>query len=285
MSEPPTYSVAIETSCRAGGLALARGEELVRVVRFDASYRQATQLILRLDELLRPDGLRPQDIAGLYVSVGPGSFTGLRVGVTVARTLAQAVALDGRSGPGDGPVSGLRLVAVPTLLAVAENARDLEWEHLGVVMDHKEGEIYAAVFARGTGEHPLRVAGVLPASTVDVSPAETGAGAAVGAPRRAAAEDADSTPHECGTVLPIASFLARAPRPIVLIGEALEFAEMQGEGVSHAPPELNLPTPEGVWRVGRRLAAGGRFTDPAHLLPLYARKPEAVRLWEKLGRA
>ena len=49
----PTYSIAIETSCRAGGVALGRGEELLKAVNFDASYRQATQLIVRLEELDR----------------------------------------------------------------------------------------------------------------------------------------------------------------------------------------------------------------------------------------
>ena len=56
---------------------------------------------------------------------------------------------------------------------------------------------------------------------------------------------------------------------------------MEADGVTHAPPDLFLPTPEGVWRVGRRLAAAGAFTPLPQVLPLYTRKPEAVRLWEK----
>ena len=45
-------SVAIETSCRAGGAALGRGDELIAAVDFDASARHAAQLIMRLDALL-----------------------------------------------------------------------------------------------------------------------------------------------------------------------------------------------------------------------------------------
>ena len=49
-------------------------------------------------------------------------------------------------------------------------------------------------------------------------------------------------------------------------------------------PDRHYPAPESVWRVGRRMAASGEFTPPSELLPLYARRPEAVRLWEKRGK-
>jgi tRNA threonylcarbamoyladenosine biosynthesis protein TsaB len=229
------YSIAIETSSRAGGLALGRGEELLRAVPFEAAGRHATQLLQRLDELLRGRGLRPADLAEVYVSAGPGSFTGLRIGITVARTLALAL-------------PGLRVAPVPTASAVAENARDLDWQHLAVVMDHKDGEFYAALFCRGK-------TGTVPAF----------GGYSPGFPALARVEE----------------FLSRAPRPLVVLGEALEFVRLEGPGVTRADPSLDLPTPEGVWRVGRRLAKSGEFTEPQRLLPLYTRKPEAVRLWEK----
>ena len=82
-------SLAIETSCRAGGVALGRGDELLGVIDFEASARHAVQLVPRLHELLEGASLRPEDVDELYVSVGPGSFTGLRIGLTVARTMGQ----------------------------------------------------------------------------------------------------------------------------------------------------------------------------------------------------
>jgi tRNA threonylcarbamoyl adenosine modification protein YeaZ len=302
------YSIAIETSCRAGGVALGRGDELLQVANFDASYRQATQLVVRLEELLKPAGIRPRDLAALYVSTGPGSFTGLRVGITVARTLAQA-----------NP--SLRVVAVPTIQAVAENARHLPWENLGVALDFKDGQVYAGLFSRG-GE---RVAGILPArpggvpppasSSVSYSSAATSSvsssvqrecnsstteaargqgaltlpspgGRGVQHPHptlslRERGEEARVVPIGEPALVPPEEFLARAPRPLLLIGEALELVKIEAPGVTLAPSDLYLPSPEGVWRVGRRLAAAGAFTDFRQLLPLYSRKPEAVRLWEK----
>ena len=235
MAAEPTISIAIETSCRRGGVALGLGDELARTIAFDASSRHATHLISRLNELLAGAGRRPTDVNEAYVSVGPGSFTGVRVGVTVARTLGQAI-------------PHLRLVAVPTPLAVAENVPHLDWEHLGVILDAKEGLVHASLLAR-RGEQIAF-----------------------------AAAPAVLTPQE---------FLATAPRPVLLVGEGLGYQgveDFQAEGVRVVDPdhlELHLPTAEGVWRVGRRMALAGQFTDYPRLLPVYARKPEAIRLWER----
>ena len=65
---PPSFAVAIETSCRLGGVALGRGDDLLAEEPFDASRRHATQLVGRLDALLRRHGLAPRDLGEVYVS-------------------------------------------------------------------------------------------------------------------------------------------------------------------------------------------------------------------------
>ena len=84
-------------------MALGVGERLIDRIDFDASSRHATHLVVRLRELLLRHDLSPSRVGELYVSAGPGSFTGVRVGVTVARTVAQAV-------------SGLACVPVPSTM-------------------------------------------------------------------------------------------------------------------------------------------------------------------------
>ena len=227
-------SIAIETSCRMGGVALGLGDRLEREISFDASSRHATHLLCRLEELLVGEELLPAQLNEVYVSAGPGSFTGIRVGVTVARTLGQAIA-------------GVRLVAVPTALAVAENVRAMAWDHLAVVMEAKEGTVYASLLQRKGDE---------------ISFAEP---------------PSVAVPQE---------FMVRAPRPLLLMGEALAhhpLADFAADGVELAAPagaELHMPTAAGVWHVGRRIAARGEVVDFANLLPIYSRKPEAIRLWE-----
>lgn len=225
-------SVAIETSCRYGGVALGVDGQLVAGIRFDASSRHATVLVKQLHELLGAAGLAAGDIDEVYVSAGPGSFTGLRVGITVARTLGQTV-------------SSLRCVSVPTDLAVADGVRQLAWEHLAVVMDARDELIYAAMFAR-RGRQIVRA----------------------GQPG----------------VMRRQGFLAAAPEGLVIVGEGAAYHELAAPGVGVIPPdevELHFPTAQGVWRVGRRLAQEGQFTEYHQLLPIYLRPPEAVRLWEE----
>lgn len=133
MSE--VISLSIETACLCGGVALGRGECVVAQDAFDSSQRHATHLVVKLKALLEGQGLAPADLDELYVSAGPGSFTGTRVGVTVARTLAQAT---GR----------LRCVAVPTAWAVAQGALAIDWPRLAVLSDATEAGVHLAVFAR-----------------------------------------------------------------------------------------------------------------------------------------
>jgi tRNA threonylcarbamoyladenosine biosynthesis protein TsaB len=222
-------SIAIETSSRTGGVALGIGDELVGAERFDTSARHATQLIPRMRELLDGAGLCPADLDHAYVSAGPGSFTGLRIGITVVRTLAQML--------GD-----LRCVSVPTPEAVAANARSLNWEYLAVLLAAREGRVHASLFARSGDE---------------------------------------ITPLRPSTVQRPEEFLSEAPRPLLLTGEGLDYHDLSGEGIELTDPELRFPTAEGVWCVGRGMAKRGEFTEPHRVLPIYAREPEAVRLWEK----
>jgi tRNA threonylcarbamoyladenosine biosynthesis protein TsaB len=130
-----SWILGIETSGRAGSIALrhASGRTVERNLA-EAGRRHAQTLVLQLDELFREVGIAPRDCTGAAVSRGPGSFTGLRVGLVCAKTFAYAV--------------GCPLVAVDTFGAIAAQCDESE-SRVQVVDDAQQGQIHRATCARG----------------------------------------------------------------------------------------------------------------------------------------
>src|SRR5688500_6189975 len=128
--------LAIETSGRVGSDALAREGRVLVEAQFPHGLKHAAEIVPSIDRLCREQGWGPGDIEHVYVSVGPGSFTGLRIGVTLAKTLAFA--------------RGVKVVAVPSVRVLVENAPS-EALHVIIVLDAKRDQIFTARFER-TGE-------------------------------------------------------------------------------------------------------------------------------------
>ena len=98
--------VAIDTATRQATLHLGQGSGRPLAGRaWRVGHRHAETLLPGLDELLRASGTARADLAGVVVGTGPGSFTGLRVGLATAKTLAHQL--------------GLPLAGVPTAAALA----------------------------------------------------------------------------------------------------------------------------------------------------------------------
>lgn len=102
----PPVILAVDTSGMCGTVALRRDSELLEERELEQSRRRHAQtLISEIQELLAAHQLKPADIGIVAVSHGPGSFTGLRVGIVFAKTFAY--------------VTGCRIVAVNTLQTIA----------------------------------------------------------------------------------------------------------------------------------------------------------------------
>jgi tRNA threonylcarbamoyladenosine biosynthesis protein TsaB len=127
-------SLAFETSSGSGSVALGRGVELLGVRRFSRVRAHAMEFAPSIDSLCREHGVQPGAVSRVFVSGGPGSFTGLRIGITAARTLAMALSA--------------KVVAIPTLEVIAQNALDAgpHPARVAVVLDAKRGHIYTACF-------------------------------------------------------------------------------------------------------------------------------------------
>jgi tRNA threonylcarbamoyladenosine biosynthesis protein TsaB len=127
--------LALETSGRLGSIALLRAEGGAATVlderKLPPDQRAARSLLPCIEQALREQSWRPSDLELICVTVGPGSFTGLRIGVVAAKTLAYA--------------TGAKLVGVHTLAAMAENAPGTE-RRLWTVLDAQRQELFVATF-------------------------------------------------------------------------------------------------------------------------------------------
>ena len=80
--------LALETATRAGSVCLARGPEVLARLAGSASLSHSTDLIENLEELLRSEHLKLSDVDLFAAASGPGSFTGLRIGLATVKSLA-----------------------------------------------------------------------------------------------------------------------------------------------------------------------------------------------------
>ncbi len=85
------HALAIETSTSRGSIALASGKTVVESICVGERFEHSSTLIPHLDQLLITHRLRAKDLDLLCVSKGPGSFTGIRVGVACAKGLAMGL--------------------------------------------------------------------------------------------------------------------------------------------------------------------------------------------------
>lgn len=212
---------------------MARDGAVLAEETFPHGLKHAAGLVPMIDRLCKAAGWAPRDVEEVYVSAGPGSFTGLRVGVTVAKALAFA--------------TGAKVVAVPTVEVLALNA-PADATHVVIVLDAKRDQIFTARLGRA-------------GATWDVV--------------------------EVAHLDSLTDILARAPRPVHLIGEGIPF---HAKFLPAGDPAVIL-TPEETWRarasavveIGHAMARREECIDAQTLAPIYVRKPEAEEKWE-MGR-
>lgn len=125
-------TIGIETSGLVGSVALCDGSEVLAQRSFDKGMRHGKALVPSIEEMCKSLGLEPEDIDLIAVSHGPGSYTGLRVGITCAKVLAYTL-----SRP---------LVAVSTLDVLAENAPRSEGGIVCPVLDARRERVYACIY-------------------------------------------------------------------------------------------------------------------------------------------
>lgn len=128
--------LAVETSTPTGAVALLEAGRVVAESRLSVEGTHGGRLLGTIDGLLGAAGWTVRELDGLAIAVGPGSFTGLRIGISTVKGLALA--------------TGTPVVAVPTLPALAWSL-PFAAHPLCPVLDARKGEVYAGLFRTTRG--------------------------------------------------------------------------------------------------------------------------------------
>ena len=127
-----TLILSIETTTTNCSVALSRdGETIVLKEDYSGSYSHAERLHVYIDDVLKEAQITPASLTAIAVSKGPGSYTGLRIGVSAAKGLCYAL--------------NIPLIAIATLDALAHQVKTSE----GVIvsmLDARRLEVYSAIY-------------------------------------------------------------------------------------------------------------------------------------------
>jgi tRNA threonylcarbamoyladenosine biosynthesis protein TsaB len=127
--------LSIETATPVCSVAIHRGSHLVAQAEFHVDKVHATALTPTIDFLLRQCSIEQQEVSAIAVSKGPGSYTGLRIGVAVAKGLCFTL--------------GIPLIGVETLEAMALSMGSLAAKDNSLIcpmLDARRMEVYCALF-------------------------------------------------------------------------------------------------------------------------------------------
>lgn len=123
--------LGIETATMTGGIALLDENRLISEYTLNVRTTHNARLMPALDQMLKDSSVDKYEISGIAVSLGPGSFTGLRIGLATAKGLAMGL--------------DIPLVGIPTLDALARNI-PFSMYQVCPVLDAKKKEIYTSIF-------------------------------------------------------------------------------------------------------------------------------------------
>ncbi len=141
--------LAIETATSVHSVALLDEDRVIAEQSYETKGRRGGLLLPAVDEMLRKARVTAKELDAVAVSVGPGSFTGLRVGLATAKGLALG--------------AGAKLVGVSTLEVLAAGYPAPETATICALLDAYRGEVYMALFRKtGAGLERLSDDTVLP---------------------------------------------------------------------------------------------------------------------------
>jgi tRNA threonylcarbamoyladenosine biosynthesis protein TsaB len=145
MGEPANneLALAVETSGPTGSVAVGIGDKIIEETAFLGLMTHSTQLFPAAQTLLKRIDRHITDLAHIYIAAGPGSFTGLRIAVTMAKMMALA--------------NGTKIVAADTMDVLTMNASEyikdkkIKISRLATILDAKRKQFYVSLYENTHG--------------------------------------------------------------------------------------------------------------------------------------
>ncbi len=240
--------VAIETATETVGIAVRTQAGVQAEFALTGRRRHVETLTPALEHLLVQVGLVPGDLGVVAVDIGPGLFTGLRVGVAAAKGLAQSLGIG---------VIGATSLDILTAGAVAAGHRGL----VLACVDARRGEVFATV--RGIDATGAVAAEHIPPGLFGPADLAAAVGGLVGA-------DGPDGPDGPGGLV--------GARVLAVGDGALRYADVLGlvAGLETEAPSLGFPPPAALVGLAlARLAEGETPVEPGMVVPLYMREADA----------
>ncbi|WP_462406067.1 tRNA (adenosine(37)-N6)-threonylcarbamoyltransferase complex dimerization subunit type 1 TsaB [Gracilibacillus sp. Marseille-QA3620] len=129
--------LAIDTSTNVLGVAVANEQGIIGEQITYTKRNHSVRAMPTVEALLKECGMKPADLNRIVVAKGPGSYTGVRIGVTIAKSLAWSL--------------GIELVGISSLEALALNGRYFNG-YVCPVFDARRGQLYTALFKAENGK-------------------------------------------------------------------------------------------------------------------------------------
>ena len=249
--------LAIETATDTVGVGLV-GADGGSAERVHVGGRVHAELLVpAIQEVCAVSGCLVSEIDVIGVDVGPGLFTGLRVGVATAKALSQGL------GVGVVAVSSLDVLAAAAAERSGQSGHTTA-ERVVSVVDARRGEVFAAAYRfdrSAAGEEPVDPASVRDDRLQPISP-------------EALVDWLVDLAEEAGEVRVVGDGAARY-RPLLAVHPGLNLAWVD---------EFSAPPPLALARLSlRRLARGVAPLSAAEVVPDYRRPPDARINWEQRG--
>jgi len=246
---------------------VALGEKMLAEAQLSGPMKHSAETLPAIRGLLNRFNRKPTEIDQIYISGGPGSFTGLRIAVTIAKTMHIA--------------NAVKIVAVDTLDVIAANIiglaaentfqdsgheprpyqgrderRAVSDERIAAILDAKRGQFFIAVYERNTSHEPQNTSHESRAPSHGIWQ--------------------KILPDTLVTASQFLDKFAAADEPTWLLGDGLLYYKdkFKADGIRFLDEKYWSPRAEKVHLLGWQKALASQFADPLTLQPAYLRAPD-----------